>query len=434
MASAGYKELEPQRFNISSHAVQAAQASIPSTISVTDRTQKPAFELSTNKRESVFGVGVTNTHFRDPARGSIRELELDDVRACVHLTDKLDAYSLLSTPAVLNGPDSLRNELEVAMAMFTGTSKPLMLLINEPSVFEAVIKTYAHFTNQATRERSDLLCYLNPITPLVVNEDTCRKIEISIEYDVPLVYSNYGMSAASTPLDTLGTLALLNAELLAGLVIIQTLKPGQPALFGSLPATFEMQQMRSVYTSETLWLNLACSEMMEHYGLLHCGTSGSGIGFGPDLPNAISQLMNHLTGALGKAQLMPFIGGDFDSRVLSPETIVLADDIIHQLRSFQSQSLERAPEDILGEIRTVGAGGSFLATPFTLEHFEDRIRNPRSLWPDLTLENWEVAGSPGADMLLKERTMALMEATDETEEDWESANQLIDKLIDELRA
>lgn len=44
-----------------------------------------------------------------------------------------------------------------------------------------------------------------------------------------------------------------------------------------------MKNMTSTYTPYTMLLNLACSEMMSHYGIPHAGTSGSGPGWGPDL-------------------------------------------------------------------------------------------------------------------------------------------------------
>lgn len=75
-----------------------------------------------------------------------------------------------------------------------------------------------------------------------------------------------------------GALAVLNAELLAGLVLAQLIREGAPVILGSLPASFDMHTMMSYYGAETMLLNLACGEMMAHYGVPHCGTSGSGGG------------------------------------------------------------------------------------------------------------------------------------------------------------
>lgn len=96
-------------------------------------------------------------------------------------------------------------------------------------------------------------------------------------------FSNYSMAGASTPLTPAGTLALLLAALLAGLTISQVMKPGTPVLLGMLPVYFDMKSMLNFYDPQSILLNLACAEMMAHYGLPHCGTSGSGTGWGMDL-------------------------------------------------------------------------------------------------------------------------------------------------------
>ena len=48
----------------------------------------------------------------------------------------------------------------------------------------------------------------------------------AIERELPFIFSNYGMVGMSTPVTPAGTLAILNAELLAGLVFSQLVKAG----------------------------------------------------------------------------------------------------------------------------------------------------------------------------------------------------------------
>ena len=75
-------------------------------------------------------------------------------------------------------------------------------------------------------------------------------------------------------------------------------------------------------------LNIACAEMMTHYGLPHSGTSGSGPGWGPDLLASGGFWMNHFSSLLGKVGLVPFVGGNFDSLAFSPAAVVYADEVI----------------------------------------------------------------------------------------------------------
>jgi len=64
----------------------------------------------------------------------------------------------------------------------------------------------------------------------------------------------------SGPIASGGTLALLNAELLAGIVFAQIIKAGTPVIAGNLPAGFDMKNMMSVYTPHSMLMNLACAK------------------------------------------------------------------------------------------------------------------------------------------------------------------------------
>jgi trimethylamine--corrinoid protein Co-methyltransferase len=93
----------------------------------------------------------------------------------------------------------------------------------------------------------------------------------SIDRGLPIIFSNYGMAGLSTPITTAGTFALLNAELLAGLVFSQLIKPGTPIILGILPAFFDMKTMVDFFDPQTMLLNLACAEMMAYYHIPHAG-------------------------------------------------------------------------------------------------------------------------------------------------------------------
>jgi len=73
------------------------------------------------------------------------------------------------------------------------------------------------------------------------------------------------MAGMSAPITPAGTMALLNAELLAGLTLSQLAREGTPIILGSLPAFFDMKEMTNFYDPHSLLLNLACAEMMAHY-------------------------------------------------------------------------------------------------------------------------------------------------------------------------
>jgi trimethylamine--corrinoid protein Co-methyltransferase len=230
----------------------------------------------------------------------------------------------------------------------------------------------------------------------------------AIERGLPVVYSNYGMAGASTPITPIGSLILLNAELLAGLVLAQLAREGTPVILGSLPAYFDMQTMASFYDPTSYLLNLACATMMAYYGLPHCGTSGSGIGWGPDIVASGHQWTNHLLSCMGRVGLVPFCGDVLGSKAFSPALLAYADEVIAQARRFaEGFSLEPA-DAALSEIAAIGPAGSFLSAESTLARFRDAYYKS-GFFENLRLDTWQDQGRPRATERLRQYTRHLLE-------------------------
>jgi len=253
--------------------------------------------------------------------------------------------------------------------------------------------------------------YINPITPLVIDNGTVDKMWCAIERGLPLIYSNYGMAGASTPITPAGTLALLNAELLAGLTLGQLIREGTPMILGMLPAFFDMQGMGNFYDAASYLLDVACAETMQYYRLPHAGTSGAGRGWGADLIAGGHQWFNCLISCISRVGLAPFIGNNLDSKAFSPVIAVYAHDIIEQARRFaQGFRLDDASAAI-DEIARVGPGGSFLASDLTFARFRSAYHHS-AIFEDFTLEKWQEKGSPRAEDVLRSYTKNLLETSE----------------------
>jgi trimethylamine--corrinoid protein Co-methyltransferase len=210
-------------------------------------------------------------------------------------------------------------------------------------------------------------------------------------------------------------LVLLNAELLAGLTLSQLIREGSPVILGSLPAYFDMKGMGSFYDPKSYLMDLACAEMMAHYRLPHCGTSGSGMGWGADLIASGHQWFNHLVSCIGKVGLVPFVGDNLGSKVFSPTIIVYADEIIAQARLLAQGFVLEDGVVGLPEIAEMGPGGSFLMSDLTLELFRQSYYLS-NIFPKLTLEEWQARGCPRAKDALRRYTQQMVEGLEAPED------------------
>ncbi len=202
-------------------------------------------------------------------------------------------------------------------------------------------------------------------------------------------------------------LALLNAELLAGLVLGQLIKEGAPMILGSLPAYFNMQGKGSFYDPKSYLVNLATAKMMNYYQLPHAGTSGSGVGWGADLITSGHQWMNHLVSCCGNAGLVPFVGDTLGSMVFSPDIIVYADDIIQQARRFWQGFVLNDATVAMDDIAEFGPGGHFLLSDLTLNEVRSAYHQSE-IFENLTFDSWQEKGCPQAEDYLKRHTQKLL--------------------------
>jgi trimethylamine--corrinoid protein Co-methyltransferase len=396
--------VEDDRVRIPRDLVGWALQVAPSTVELYDRQGQLAFRLGDDRTR--FGIGVTTLYYQDPETDEVVPFARRHMEAMVRLGSALPNFDVISTVGIIQDVPTQVSDLYAVLEMTANTVKPLVILVSDEDCFPPVLDLLEHLHGDLAA-RPFVIPYFNPLTPLIINAGTADKMLVAIERGLPFIYSTYSMAGMSTPITPAGTLALMNAELLAGLVLSQLAQEGTPIILGILPAIFDMKTMVSFYDPQSLVMNLVCAEMMAHYRLPHCGTSGSGTGWGPDLLAAGTYWMNHVTSCIGKVGLAPFVGDTLGSKAFSPANVVFVHEVIEQaLRFAQGIRLDDASVD-LDEIVKVGPGGNFLLSDLTLKLYRSAYyTNP--IFPRWSLEKWQEQGRPRAIDLLRSHTCHMM--------------------------
>jgi len=403
--SEGVKFLAPDHAVFQPELVEWAIQAAPDTIAIYNRRGELSFNLGADRAR--FGVGVTNLYYQDPLSDHITPFTRELLGRSVRLGDALTAYDVISTIGILRDVSTQQADLYAVLEMVANTAKPLVLLVSDPLQFSPGLDLLESI-HGGLAEKPFIIPYFNPVSPLILNAETSDKMITAIQRGVPFIYSNYGMVGMSTPVTPAGTLALLNAELLAGLVFSQLVRPGTPVILGSQPAFFDMKTMVDFYDPQTMLLNLACAEMMAYYSLPHAGTSGSGNGWGGDLLASGALWTNHLTACLGSVGLAPFVGGALASKVFSPTAVVYASEIIEQARLFARGFPIDEDASAMDDILEAGPGGHFLMTERTYKLFRTAY-HMSSIFPRWGLEKWQEEGQPRAEDYLRRKTVELIE-------------------------
>lgn len=401
-------KIDGNRVYIQPELVEHCISTSPSLISFKKKTGKNAFQLGLGTDATTrFGIGVTNSNFQEIGTNKVIPFKRAHTQSCTRLGDMLSGYDMVSTLGIPSDVSSDKVDLYNLVDMYANTDKPLVVLLLGDNIMDTAVELLNNLHGDISG-KGFIIPYVNPITPLILNESTTQKMITSIKNNLPIIFSNYGMSGGTTPIAGGGTLALLNAELLAGLVFSQLVKEGSQLILGSLPAAFHMSSMVSSYTPESYLVNIACAEMMDYYNIPHCGTSGSGIGWGSDINASGDLWMNHFSSIMSKAGMVPFVGGNFDSKAFSPTLAIMADNIIRRVREF-TRGFSIAEKDVnLKEIIDLGPGADFLTSSSTLESL-NKNSSENEIWPVISLEEWISRGNPDPDKVFVEYSKEIFE-------------------------
>jgi trimethylamine---corrinoid protein Co-methyltransferase len=400
----GASMVEGRTVRFPAELVEWAIRVAPRQIQMYDRRGNPQFTIGGEGDRTRFGIGVTALYYQEPETDTPVLFQRKHMQDMVRVGNKLPHYDMVSTVGIVRDVPEHLTDLYGSLEHFANGTKPMVLLCSDEHKFDDVMRMFEMLHGGDLGERPFIIPYFNPVSPLVMNEGTVDKTRIAIERGLPVIISNYSMSGATTPITPAGTITVLLAELLAGLVIGQLFKEGAPMLLGMLPVYFDMKTLMNFYDPQSILVSLACAEMMAHYGIPHCGTSGSGTGWGMDLLAAETYWMNTLMFTLTKGGIAPFVGDTLGSKAISPQTFIYCHEIIDQaLRLSGGFQLDDAHVG-LDEIHKVGAGKSYVSAPTTLKKYKTGYYvNP--IFPRWSMEKWIAAGQPHVQKKLIDYTV-----------------------------
>ena len=207
--------------------VEDALAAAPREFTIYDREGRPALTLDGSR--TYFGPGSDCLHIVDHRSGERRAPVLQDVLEGVTLCDALEHIDFamsLFLPADVPQQTADRHQMRV---MLNATTKPLIFVtydmsgcVDDIAMAEAVAGGPA-----ALAERPFLACYINTASGLLHNRDSLEKLLYLAGKGVPVLYIPGSIAGLSGPATVAGSVAMINAGVLAGLVIAQLKHEGR---------------------------------------------------------------------------------------------------------------------------------------------------------------------------------------------------------------
>jgi trimethylamine--corrinoid protein Co-methyltransferase len=173
-------------------------------------------------------------------------------------------------------------------------------------------------------------------SPLQMVDDTTEKLIEIAKRGAPVVISSSPQGGSTAPIREEGMVGLINAEILAGITLAQTVNPGTPLLYGAVPVRARLDTLHDQYGApEFIHYNVDCVQMARFYGIPCYSTAGVGDGKYPGMHSLVEKLYAYLGVASSGAQYIHYALGLMDkTNVFCPLQAVLDDAHIGIVREI----------------------------------------------------------------------------------------------------
>ncbi|MCD9150001.1 trimethylamine methyltransferase family protein [Pseudophaeobacter flagellatus] len=380
-------------------------------------------ELSGNRVH--YGTAGAAVHMVDVAGRHYRDSTVQDLHDASRICNVLDNIHFVQRPMVCRDiPDNLEMDLNSIYATTSGTTKHIGTSFSEPGFVAPAIELLHMIAGGEENWRarpfvSNSNCFVVP--PMKFATESCQVMEECIKHGMPVLLLSAGMAGATAPSTIAGAITQAVAECLAGLVYVNAIKPGAPAIFGTWPFGLDLRSGAMIGGSgEQALLTAGCAQMHKFYGLPGGAAAGISDSKLPDMQAGWEQMCSNLMAGLSGLNMVYEAAGMHASLLgFCHESLILGDDLIGQaLRCVRGIEVtdETLALDQMAEVCLNGPG-HYLGTSQTLGRMQTDFVYP-ALGDRSSPKEWAELGKPDLlhkatarkEQILSERSSACFDA------------------------
>jgi trimethylamine---corrinoid protein Co-methyltransferase len=307
--------------------------------------------------------------------GQRREATMDDYERFLKLSQVFSEIDMAGgTLAEPNDRPLDSRHLDMVFALMTLSDKPFMGSVTSgPNAAGTIAMAEILFGGRDVIEKTPVvLSIINLNSPLCFDE---RMLAAMLEYTragQPVIVTPFLLMGAMSPVTIPAALAQQTAEALAGVALIQLLRPGCPVVLGSFLSNIDMQSGSPMFGTPESAIGLyAGGQLARRYGLPW--RSGGGrltASQTADAQAAYEALMTMFPAFLSGANVVMHAAGWLESGLVSCFEKFIVDIEILRMLLQAFKPLEISDESLaLSAHQEVGHGGHFLGAEHTLERF-----------------------------------------------------------------
>lgn len=373
--------------------VKKAIESAPEKFCLYDRDGGFYAEVGAGNKPLLFPGGCSPTILSSD--GECRPATSHDLERLTRIADYLPQYDLSTDMFV---PTDAPNGLVDAVTVYTmlkNTKKPLSLGYQETkTIFDFI--SAVRGSEKDARDKPCTVIFAAAFTPLKWERDSCQTIIEAASYGMPMcIYAGPILGLAS-PVTVAGAILQHTVEVLAGIVLVQAVNPGNPVVYGGYPSLFDMKSMNTPQAAiEAMMVSCGHGMMGKYYGLPTNTFAGATDSKVNDYQAGIESSMSITLATEFGFDLIIGAGAVGTFAEMSLEKVIIDAEIIGMSKFYlkgitvDEKSLAR---DLIVE---VGHRGEYLQQEHTLDLYKEVQYFPSDVIDRGTRDQWNAKGKAG---------------------------------------
>ncbi|HEY3852581.1 MAG TPA: trimethylamine methyltransferase family protein [Steroidobacteraceae bacterium] len=296
--------------------------------------QDPKHDMEPWGSRVYFGTAGAAVHIVDARTGVYRDSTTKDLYDIARVVDTLEHLHFYQRSVVCREVATpLEMDINTAYASVAGTTKHVGTSWVQPQHVEASLEMFHLMAGGEDKWRarpfvSQSNCFVVP--PLKFAYDACLCLETAVRGGMPVLLLSAGQAGATAPAALASALVQEVAECLAGLVYVNAVKAGAPAIFGTWCFVSDLRTgAMSGGSPEQALLSAASAQLSRFYDLTGGTASGMSDAKLPDMQAGYEKAYNHALVGNAGANLIYESAGMLASLLgFSMEGLIIDNDVI----------------------------------------------------------------------------------------------------------
>ena len=409
---------------IDEQLIEKAIEKSPSYFKHTARNDSHSVMIGAKQKQLIVSSMYGTVYVQDLTHGRRKGLLLDHINI-TKLSHASDIVNVIGgEPITASDIDQKDSHLILMLETIKNTDKAIYSM---PGAKESIDETFelikiAFGNNNCFEEKHITAAPVCPLSPLRYDQIGCETLLTYAKYKQPVYVNSCIVSGVSGPISLLGTVTLMNTEILAGLALTQIVNPGSPYVY--VPGSTVANMKSGIYNTgspEANLIDIAGIQMaIDLYNLPTRAMAGLTDAKDVDCQAGFESMQNFMLLMLGGVHFINEALGCLDSiMTTSYEKFILDEEMIKRVIRIMDGLNTHDSEISLDVIKDVGHNGEYLTHESTYQRFRERWRPSVSYWD--SYDDWVAEGSPNIVEVANKKYKEILQ---------EAPEQLLDKTIE----